>query len=109
MTVTFQPRQHRAHHDDVRFGGFDRLLDLRPQRIAAPQLARIDPHVLLELSERLLESAYDRVVVHAVGDEQLGHVYASGVLDRHPTEGLRRRGDRRGECFGEPRLARRRS
>jgi hypothetical protein len=75
-----------AHHDDIRFGGFDRLLNLWPQRIPAPQLARIDPHVLLELTERLLERAHDRVVVGAVRDEQLGHAYPSGVLDRHPTE-----------------------
>jgi len=83
--------------------------DLRPQRIAAPQLARVDPHVLLELTKRLLEGAYDRVVVGAVGDEQLGHVYPPafliGILPKDFAVGT----TGAEEHYGARRFARRRS
>lgn len=48
----------------------DRLLDVRPPRIAAAQLARVDPHVLAEVAQCLPQRAHDCIVVGAVRDEE---------------------------------------
>jgi hypothetical protein len=51
----------------------DRLLNLRPKRIAAPQLPRINPHILAQIAERLLKVTHEAIVLRAVGDAELAH------------------------------------
>jgi len=50
-----------------------RIIKLNQCRIAAAQLARIDPHILAVIGEHCAEVAHERVVLRAVGDEERGH------------------------------------
>ena len=55
-------QRSRAHHHGKGRRGFDRLLNLRPKRIATAQLARIDPAFLAVIGQRGAEIAHERVV-----------------------------------------------
>jgi hypothetical protein len=55
-------QRSRAHHHGKGRGGFDRLLNLRPKRIAAAQLARIDPAFLAVVGQEGAEVAHERIV-----------------------------------------------
>ena len=65
--------QRTADRDGRRV--FNGLLDFRPQRVAAAQLARIDPHFLLQVGERPTEFADERMQKgkKSIGRTGFGH------------------------------------
>lgn len=67
----------RADHDRVGRRALNGLLNFRPKRIPAAQLARIDPHVLIEVAEGLLQVTHEAVVARAVRKKEAGH---AGVM-----------------------------
>ena len=62
LTHPARLQRSRAHHHRKGRRGFNRLLNLRPKRIAAAQLARIDPAFLAVVGEGGAEVAQERVV-----------------------------------------------
>jgi hypothetical protein len=53
----------------------------RPERIAAAQLARINPSILSVIGKCRAELAHKCFVLSAVGDEEFGHIRrGSGVF-----------------------------
>ena len=78
----FRLQRVGADDDRISRGLIDGFLDFRPQRIAAAQLARIDPPLLSVIGERRAEIAHERVVLRAVGDEEFGHGWPPSALRR---------------------------
>ncbi len=67
LPTHFDCNDIRADDDGVGRRFLDGFLDLRPERIAAAQLARIDPAVLPVIGERRAEIAHERVVLSSCG------------------------------------------
>ena len=76
----FRLQRIRADHDREGRRGFDGPLDFHPERIAAAQLARIDPAGLAVIGERRAEFAHEAVVLRAVGDEEFAHRCLDAIL-----------------------------
>src|SRR6185436_14126993 len=64
----------RTDHDSVCRRVLNRLLYLLPERITTAKFTRVDPHVLTEIAERLLEIAHKAVVSRAVRNKELAHI-----------------------------------
>jgi hypothetical protein len=64
-----------ADHHRILRRALDGGLDLRPERIATAQLARVDPRVLIVVREGLAELAHEGVVLRAVRNEDLAHAW----------------------------------
>src|SRR4051794_22898243 len=72
----------RADYDRKRRRRLDRLVDLREQRNAAAQFARINPHVLLEIGEGPPKFADERIVARTVRNEERAHGHHSSLIQR---------------------------
>ncbi len=57
-----QLRRSGAHQHRQTRRGLDRRLDLPPQRITPPELPRIDPHLLVQIRQRLPQLSHKAVI-----------------------------------------------